>query len=461
MRFFIYFLFILNFSFCLPAETCITHFLPQDLNAEREPTLKKVLLPTRIRAEENGISNERHKVLIGRLETLPKGADQQVWLPEYKDHPDASFEAVQCFTVAETGYELVEQSLNRIRAQKMEPYDQGRVDSVHHQWTHQPQITIIPYSEEGQNAYFTPYGEMTRGPELHFFYYKVQLPSGQVIWRLTARSADIGWHEGGHSALNVINSNLLYTSKAQPLAIHESFGDLKSVFALLNISSICDEIILNTREDLHKGNFLNKLAEQFGNDLGRENGLRYAGADLAMPFSEKDMTENFDYSLPRTELEPHSLSRVFTGAVYDTLVDAFEELAAKGMSNASFELQSVAQYLWDIYIESTIRTNHIQDLSFAELASTMYMVQENNKREGKNIIKSLNWGDYMMKHFGRRGIDVQYLLREPRPFKRLADVPSDGLHCKSLENVIKYNSAAKKIQDFFKKIVAKKKAAKK
>ena len=61
--------------------------------------------------------------------------------------------------------------------------------------------------------------------------------------------------------------------------------------------------------DLHNKSFLSAIGEQMGSGLGMRYGIRNADDNVTM----RDVTD-----------EIHDLSRVFTGAVYDIIVNMFE-----------------------------------------------------------------------------------------------------------------------------------------
>ncbi len=61
--------------------------------------------------------------------------------------------------------------------------------------------------------------------------------------------------------------------------------------------------------DLHNKSFLAHVGEEYGSGLGKDFGLR-------------DMDE--DLKISDVSAESHDLSRVFSGAIYDVLVNIFE-----------------------------------------------------------------------------------------------------------------------------------------
>jgi hypothetical protein len=100
-------------------------------------------------------------------------------------------------------------------------------------------------------------------------------------------------------------------------------------------------MIAMTKADLHKKNFLAALAEQFGDALGRPEGLRNADNDL---------------KLSQVSNEVHEISQVFTGAIYDILADIFrfERIRQSKTKDPALVLVEVSQYLCRLLVSALI-----------------------------------------------------------------------------------------------------------
>lgn len=170
------------------------------------------------------------------------------------------------------------------------------------EWRNPGPISIFPHAGEGANAFYDP-----NAHTLEFLFFRPPGGSGRQVF--TCRSLDIVAHEGGHAVLDGLKPGwLLINSPAQTGGLHESFGDLTSIFLVLSQLDQVEYIVAETKADLHRKNVLAEVAEEFGTALGRPSGLRNADNDL---------------KLSEVGNEVHAISQVFTGAIYDILADAF------------------------------------------------------------------------------------------------------------------------------------------
>jgi hypothetical protein len=143
----------------------------------------------------------------------------------------------------------------------------------------------------------------------------------------SAESADVVVHEQGHAFLDAIRPDFFDVPFIEVGALHEAFGDCVALLASLE-DGISRERALAASADLGAPQFLESLAEQLGDAILREfgpgsvedGGLRHA----LNTFRWSDPT-TLPPSAPADQLsgEVHSFSRVFTGAVYDSLRNVF------------------------------------------------------------------------------------------------------------------------------------------
>ncbi len=203
--------------------------------------------------------------------------------------PDSveAFDAVHTYTVVRQVVTMYQRVLNRRLS-----------------WRNDSPISIFPHGGVGANAFYHPIDH-----ELRFlFFVPPGAPPGtpQVF---TCRSLDIVGHEAGHAVLDGLKPDwLLVGSPAQTGGLHESFGDLTSIFLILSQLDQVEYIVAQTKADLHQKNVLAEVGEEFGMALGRPSSLRNADNDL---------------KLSEVGNQVHEVSQVFTGAVYDILADAF------------------------------------------------------------------------------------------------------------------------------------------
>jgi hypothetical protein len=145
--------------------------------------------------------------------------------------------------------------------------------------------------------------------------------NGQTIY--SGESPDVVCHELGHAILDTIRPDLYDAASDEIAAFHESFADISSLLADLQIKSLREAVLAETNGDLHRSSRLSRLAEQLG------WAIRQVSPDRAGPDCLRNAVNSFCYqdptSLPLTgpnamlTSEPHSFSRVFTGGFFEAL----------------------------------------------------------------------------------------------------------------------------------------------
>jgi len=96
----------------------------------------------------------------------------------------------------------------------------------------------------------------------------------------------------------------MFSESPETIATHESFADLTVIFSLLSQLDICELAMSETKGELHRDSFLSGVAEEFGKTMMKSGCLRNANNGLR---------------LDQVGREPHELSQVLTGAIYDIL----------------------------------------------------------------------------------------------------------------------------------------------
>lgn len=156
----------------------------------------------------------------------------------------------------------------------------------------------------------------------------------------TCRSLDIVSHETAHAILDGIKPRWLQAdAPPQTGGLHESFGDLSAIFLALSQLDQCEAIVAQTKANLHDKSFLTDVAEQFGLALGHSGGLRNADNDLR---------------LSQAGTQVHTISQVFTGAVYDVLADLFAYERNPEHEDDAAMLHRVAGYLGGVLLRALI-----------------------------------------------------------------------------------------------------------
>lgn len=165
------------------------------------------------------------------------------------------------------------------------------------------------------NAFYDRHG-------LHFFHGTV---NGTTVY--SAESPDVACHELGHAILDALKPQLWDAMSAEVAAFHESFGDMSAMLSALQLKSVRDAVLAETSGKLDRSSRLSRLAEQLG------WAIRQAHPDAVDRDCLRNASNSFFYAdpmglppfAPATQLssEPHSFSRVFTGAFLEILAGMF------------------------------------------------------------------------------------------------------------------------------------------
>jgi len=214
-------------------------------------------------------------------------------------------------------------------------------------------LTVHPRAFNGANAF---YSRNQRSLKFGQF-----LPTGQSNQVFTCRSLDIVAHETGHAVLDGLKPGWLgFGNPPQTGGLHESFGDLTSIFLALSQLDQVETFIAMTKANLHAKNFLAAVAEQFGSVLGRPMGLRNADNNL---------------KLSQVSNEVHAISQVFTGGIYDVLADifAFEKMRQRVSKSAAHVLLDVGEHLLKLLLNAIIKSPDL-GATYSDVVNNMLQI---------------------------------------------------------------------------------------
>ncbi len=233
--------------------------------------------------------------------------------------------------------------------------------------------------DEGEdlNAYYDRNG-------LHFFHAPV---AGHVVY--SGESPDVCAHELGHAVLDALKPQLWDASFIEAGAFHESFGDVSSLLAGLQLPAMRDAVLAETSGRLYRTSRLSRVAEQLG------WAIRQLRPDAVDPDCLRNAVNSFFYldpsKLPPTapasglSSEPHSFSRVFTGAFLEVLAGmlaAQEPRDSAALLQASLEAGAL---LVDAVVSSPLVPGY-----FSQIAA--HMVEADAKRFGGRHTAALKSG---------------------------------------------------------------------
>jgi len=160
-------------------------------------------------------------------------------------------------------------------------------------------LIVVPHAGYGQNAFYD-----RKSKSLQFYYYDDG--DGQRVY--TCLSADIVNHEFGHAVLDGVRPYFHESTHVETAALHEFVGDLAAVLIVLRNNEFRNKLAETSGADLTSADYLTDIAEQFGTTVRDRPYLRTAR-------NNKTMAKLKD------KREPHLLSEVMTGAMFDILVE--------------------------------------------------------------------------------------------------------------------------------------------
>lgn len=179
------------------------------------------------------------------------------------------------------------------------------------------QLLIVPRAGEMRNAFYE-----RESRSLQFFEFDAKSPDHQDPAKrrriLTSLSHDIITHEMAHAALDGIAPDLYNATTPYSLAFHEAIADLTAIMLTLMNETIVFSIHAISSSSLDIYEILGQLAEEFGQDLRRDEGagfLRSADNDRTLDPEclSHDPTGGSNYV---DRCDPHACSQILTGAVY-------------------------------------------------------------------------------------------------------------------------------------------------
>ncbi|HJW14234.1 MAG TPA: hypothetical protein VJ776_06040, partial [Thermoanaerobaculia bacterium] len=157
------------------------------------------------------------------------------------------------------------------------------------------------------------------------FFYDLDRVTGRAVYAV--ESLDIVAHEAGHAILDVYQPSYWSLPDPETAAFHEAFGDCSALLVTLGEPSVRRAFLEGAGRTLRASNLVSRLAEA----LGRAIYDNYGPGAVSDPTRLRDANNPFRYAPPETLpasggddtllSEPHSFSRVFTGAFYHLLIE--------------------------------------------------------------------------------------------------------------------------------------------
>jgi hypothetical protein len=163
------------------------------------------------------------------------------------------------------------------------------------------------------NAYYD-------GQSLKFFHYTTGAKT-----TYSGASTDVVAHEVGHALLDQARPDLWESNYPETNAFHEAFGDCMALLTALDDTGTREAV----RNKIRQRNFVEAWGEDLSDGVRRDRGASHGSA------RPRYARNNFRWALPTTlptsgapsvlSAEIHSFARVFTGCIYDTLLNILHD----------------------------------------------------------------------------------------------------------------------------------------
>jgi hypothetical protein len=236
---------------------------------------------------------------------------------------------------------------------------------------------------------------MDEGEDLNAFYDRQALNffhgPGQDGVVFSGESPDIVCHEMGHAILDSIKPQLWDVAASEPPAFHESFADISALLSALQLQSLRIAILKETNGRLFRNSRLSRLAEQLG------TAIRLQFPDAVDSDCLRNAVNSFVYQDPTTlpqstpasqiSSEPHSFSRVFTGAVFEIMGGMLSKKAAAPDNPTEAELLAVSEEIAEILVEGVKQAPVVPNW-YAQVAAGMVTESANVNAGYPAILKA-------------------------------------------------------------------------
>lgn len=242
------------------------------------------------------------------------------------------------------------------------------------QWSTDQQPMQVNLDEgEDFNAFYS------RDSGLNFFHGQVDNVAPPVTV-FSGASPDVSCHELGHAILDAVKPELFNAMSLEVAAFHECFGDISAMLSKLQVASLRDFVLQQTRGRLGSNSRLSQLARQLGWAIRVQFDPTAVDRDCL-----RNASNNFFYRdpaglpprAPATQLssEPHSFSRVFSGAFLDVLAGMFKIGPASFAGTDSDKLLAVTVDAGRLLIEG-VRVASVAPGFYSQVAAGMIQADQ-------------------------------------------------------------------------------------
>jgi hypothetical protein len=204
---------------------------------------------------------------------------------------------------------------------------------------------------------------LDEGEDLNAFYDRKALNffhgpgvGGRTVF--SGESPDVVCHEMGHAILDAIKPELFDAASQEAAAFHEGFADVSAILSALQLPSLRAAVLKETGGHLYRNSRLSRLAEQLG------TAIRAQAPDAVDSDCLRNAVNSFTYSdpmelpssAPASQLssEPHSFSRVISGAVFEAMAGMLAASSANPNAPTDQDLARVSGEIGKILIDAIV-----------------------------------------------------------------------------------------------------------
>jgi hypothetical protein len=225
--------------------------------------------------------------------------------------------------------------------------------------------------------------DLDNGDDLNAYYDRIGLKffhgNAGRITVYSGESPDVVCHELGHALLDSIKPQLWDAASIEVAAFHESVGDISAILSALQIQSLRVAVLEETANVLYRASNLSRLAEQLGWAI-RQSVPSAVEADCL-----RNAVNSFFYRDPDTlpsrapatvlSSEPHSFSRVFTGAFFEGLAGMLKARPAQDEQNLLQVSQDAGRIL-----TGAVRAASVVPTFYSQVAANMLSIASSQFR---------------------------------------------------------------------------------
>ncbi|WP_416980918.1 hypothetical protein [Streptomyces sp. T028] len=232
----------------------------------------------------------------------------------------------------------------------------------------------------------------------------------------SCESNEIVEHEEGHAVLDALRPQLFNAASAETAALHEAFGDISALLSSLQLESLRIAVLAETQGDLELSSRVSRMAEQLG------WAIRQRRPSKVDPDCLRNMANSFFYQDPvllspegpasMLTSEPHSFSRVFSGAFLKIVAGIFRQQDLQDQAGLALSAEIAGQLLVDAVVAAPVVSAY-----YAQVAG--HMIAADQRRHGGK------YGQALRTAFIRHGIlslEAAASVTEPEVSRRAAGI---------------------------------------